>query len=293
MLCTLAMLLSFASCGDSQESSSQLSSSVSESATEDVITEEITESKTTTIETTTSKPKYVLPELNETYEFDGLSFSISSDWIETTTTWGNEEYKVLPITPNSRLEFASFSSNPPYSTKEFAEKTLKDNMNKRENVKYEMVLINDIYWIKLSYINGHSGSNEIEYECQNNRKKYIFNFNHDSQDYIDEDIITSILSTVQFDSVYDENTTTTTKSVVIKTELPTEKPTSPPIKATESPTNPPIIIQKEEKTVYYTETGSKYHSDSKCGRGDYFPCTLDEALDMGLTPCKKCTSGDF
>lgn len=291
-ICALMMLTAFASCGDSPENNSELSDSVSESATEELTESETTTIKittTNTIETSTSKPKYVLPELDETYEFNGLSFSVSSNWIETTTTWGKKEYKVLSITPNSHLEFASFSSSP-CNSKEFAEKKLEENMNRSENIKYEMVLINDIYWVKINYINGHSWEDTVEFECQNGNKKYSFNFFYDSKENIDEDMMLSILSTIQFDSVYNENTTSTTNSVTVKTEPPTEKPTSPPVKATEPPTNPPVV-KKESRTVYYTETGSKYHFDSKCGRGDYFPCTLDEAIEMGLEPCKKCTSG--
>lgn len=42
-------------------------------------------------------------------------------------------------------------------------------------------------------------------------------------------------------------------------------------------------------TVYYTKTGSKYHYENPCGRGTYYPCTLDEALnEKGLEPCEKC-----
>lgn len=43
-----------------------------------------------------------------------------------------------------------------------------------------------------------------------------------------------------------------------------------------------------ERTVYYTRTGSKYHYLNNCGSGTYYPCTLEEALNKGLTPCSKC-----
>lgn len=45
---------------------------------------------------------------------------------------------------------------------------------------------------------------------------------------------------------------------------------------------------KCSRTVYYTKTGSKYHYDSKCGCGTYYLCVLDEAVRMGLKPCKQC-----
>lgn len=45
---------------------------------------------------------------------------------------------------------------------------------------------------------------------------------------------------------------------------------------------------KTEKTVYITNTGKKYHSDSTCNGGDYFSATLSEAINQGLKPCEKC-----
>lgn len=41
-------------------------------------------------------------------------------------------------------------------------------------------------------------------------------------------------------------------------------------------------------TVYVTPTGKKYHYNSSCNGGSYSPTTLDKAIKMGLTPCKKC-----
>lgn len=42
------------------------------------------------------------------------------------------------------------------------------------------------------------------------------------------------------------------------------------------------------KTVYVTETGSRYHYDNNCNGGTYYESTLDDALARGLTPCNKC-----
>ena len=41
-------------------------------------------------------------------------------------------------------------------------------------------------------------------------------------------------------------------------------------------------------TVYVTPTGKKYHYNSSCNGGSYSPTTLDNAIKIGLTPCKKC-----
>lgn len=40
--------------------------------------------------------------------------------------------------------------------------------------------------------------------------------------------------------------------------------------------------------VYITETGTKYHYNSKCGNGDYYSVPLEEAVALGLKPCEKC-----
>ena len=67
-------------------------------------------------------------------------------------------------------------------------------------------------------------------------------------------------------------TTTTTTTTVTTTE----------ITYTEISTDLSMI-------VYYTKTGSKYHYENPCGRGTYYPCTLDEAINQkGLKPCEKC-----
>lgn len=46
-------------------------------------------------------------------------------------------------------------------------------------------------------------------------------------------------------------------------------------------------VVKADMTVYITKTGEKYHTH-KCGNGTYFPSSLSEARDMGLTACSKC-----
>ena len=62
--------------------------------------------------------------------------------------------------------------------------------------------------------------------------------------------------------------------------------TSEPEPEPETPAN-----TGNDRTVYVTETGSKYHYDSNCGNGTYYESTLQSALNRGLTPCKKCAGG--
>ena len=58
-----------------------------------------------------------------------------------------------------------------------------------------------------------------------------------------------------------------------------------------------IVISEEKETeeqttqvlyVYITENGERYHFNDNCSKGEYFQVTIDEALEKGLTPCKRC-----
>ncbi len=40
--------------------------------------------------------------------------------------------------------------------------------------------------------------------------------------------------------------------------------------------------------VYITRSGKKYHLSYTCGGNEYYECTIDQALERGLTPCKRC-----
>ena len=41
-------------------------------------------------------------------------------------------------------------------------------------------------------------------------------------------------------------------------------------------------------TVYCTKTGKRYHISESCAGKNAQEISLDEAIDKGLTPCKKC-----
>lgn len=73
----------------------------------------------------------------------------------------------------------------------------------------------------------------------------------------------------------------------------TVKPTVPQTQnnTTEKPSSLPVTTTSddpEQMTVYYTETGKRYHYANPCGKGTYYPTTLAEAKSRGLTPCQKC-----
>lgn len=64
----------------------------------------------------------------------------------------------------------------------------------------------------------------------------------------------------------------------------------------QSSTNQPVQQKIEEvqpepltnsQNVYITKTGSKYHR-GKCGKGNFFEASLQEAQSRGLETCSKC-----
>lgn len=68
---------------------------------------------------------------------------------------------------------------------------------------------------------------------------------------------------------------------------PVETPAAP-AESTPTPEPSPAPSQQNEKTVYVTKTGKRYHYDSNCNGSTYYPSTLTEAKNRGLTPCQKC-----
>ena len=49
-----------------------------------------------------------------------------------------------------------------------------------------------------------------------------------------------------------------------------------------------LTTAAESKSVYITRTGLKYHYDSTCNGGTYWPVPMGTATGMGLEPCDKC-----
>lgn len=67
----------------------------------------------------------------------------------------------------------------------------------------------------------------------------------------------------------------------------TDPPTTSPAVTEPTETKPPQN-QEKQLTVYYTRTGECYHYENPCGRGTYYPISLDKAKQRGLRPCGKC-----
>lgn len=49
-----------------------------------------------------------------------------------------------------------------------------------------------------------------------------------------------------------------------------------------------LTTPADERAVYITRTGSKYHYDNHCNGGTYWEVPYDTAVGMGLGPCSKC-----
>lgn len=91
------------------------------------------------------------------------------------------------------------------------------------------------------------------------------------------------------------NTYTPSSSSANKTNPSTTKPsTSTSNTTTSTSTTKPSTSsgtstsQSDNKTIYITKTGKRYHYSSTCNGGTYYKSTLAEAKRRGLTPCNKC-----
>ena len=69
-----------------------------------------------------------------------------------------------------------------------------------------------------------------------------------------------------------------------------EAPSEEPAQSLPEPETP-AVSAPQGRTIYVTATGKRYHYDNNCGRGTYYPATMEEALARGLTPCEKCAGG--
>lgn len=49
-----------------------------------------------------------------------------------------------------------------------------------------------------------------------------------------------------------------------------------------------LSTPEEDRPVYITRTGSKYHYDDHCNGGTYWAVPCETAVGMGLEPCNKC-----
>lgn len=72
------------------------------------------------------------------------------------------------------------------------------------------------------------------------------------------------------------------------TEEPTPLPTKAPAPKPPAPDTSAADTPAAERKIYITRTGKKYHYDDSCNGGTYIESSLDKAIKLRLTPCKKC-----
>lgn len=86
-------------------------------------------------------------------------------------------------------------------------------------------------------------------------------------------------------------TDTTTPSTSTETKTETPAPAPQPSTKTDTSAQASQPATQNERKVYRTKTGKRYHYDPHCNGGDYYEVTLSQAENSGLTPCKKCAGG--
>lgn len=86
-------------------------------------------------------------------------------------------------------------------------------------------------------------------------------------------------------------TTTKTDTTTPSTQAETPAPAPQPSTKTDTSAQASQPATQNERKVYRTKTGKRYHYDSNCNGGDYYEVTLSDAQNAGLTPCKKCAGG--
>lgn len=89
------------------------------------------------------------------------------------------------------------------------------------------------------------------------------------------------------------STSTEAKTETTTPSTPAETPASAPQPSTKTETTAQASqpTAQNERKVYRTKTGKRYHYDAHCNGGDYYEVTLSDAQNAGLTPCQKCAGG--
>lgn len=101
------------------------------------------------------------------------------------------------------------------------------------------------------------------------------------EEYTTTSITTSTITTTQEKT---EDTTTVKINQTTVSKKTTNRVTTTIAKKTTVKNN----SNTQGRKVYKTPTGKKYHYDSNCNGGTYIETTMEEALSLGLDPCKKC-----
>lgn len=109
---------------------------------------------------------------------------------------------------------------------------------------------------------------------------------NEEQGSLDKTTKTNI-SSVTVDTTTTTTSTVPTTNTTVSTTISTTKSTTKVaiVKTSKETTK---VVNKQGRKVYKTPTGKKYHYDNHCNGGTYIETTMDDAISLGLGPCKKC-----
>lgn len=111
---------------------------------------------------------------------------------------------------------------------------------------------------------------------EDNKWFYVWMAASDNTEYTYDEDFTKILLTIKKDTVNQGSWVNPTPGSSSSSKNTGNASTSAP------------DMPNGSQTVYVTKSGSRYHYDSTCNGGTYYPATLQEAERRGLTPCQKC-----
>ena len=87
---------------------------------------------------------------------------------------------------------------------------------------------------------------------------------------------------------YKSNETSSEKAVTSITQVPSSSSETKSSETKTNETKTSEISSQYIESVFRTPTGKRYHYSPTCGGKNSYGISLDEALDAGLTPCKRC-----
>lgn len=101
---------------------------------------------------------------------------------------------------------------------------------------------------------------------------------------------------ISFETSADTMSPTTTKTIVVtQTTALTQVVIPTEVTFTTTEQQPTVTTVQDAplvgNTVYRTPSGKRYHLNASCGGKNAYEVTYEDAVEAGLTPCKKCAGG--
>lgn len=114
-------------------------------------------------------------------------------------------------------------------------------------------------------------------------------------------VTTTVTATTASKATTRAVTASTTVTAPITTSASVYTTTAPPVVVTTTETSPPVVTTSVKATtasvapvgdtVFRTPNGKRYHLDASCGGKNSYEVSYEDAVEAGLTPCKKCAGG--